>query len=66
MKHPFQSSSLPWLWQVVRPQAGGVIALAAGYGLFALAGVGFALLSQQVVDQAVAGAWNPFCGQRRD
>ena len=60
MKHPFQSSSLPWLWQVVRPQAGGVVALAAGYGLFALAGVGFALLSQQVVDQAVAGAWNPF------
>ena len=60
MKHPFRSSALPWLWGVVRPQAGGVIALAAGYGLFALAGVGFALLSQQVVDQAVAGAWHPF------
>ena len=60
MKHPFRSSALPWLWQVVRPQAGGVVALAAGYGLFALAGVGFALLSQQVVDQAVAGAVQPF------
>lgn len=60
MKHPFQSSALPWLWQAVRPQAGGIGALAAGYGLFALAGVGFALLSQQVVDRAVENAWEPF------
>lgn len=40
MKHPFQSSSLPWLWQVVRPQAGGVVALAAGYGPVRLGGGG--------------------------